>query len=181
MQTQTTENAQVSEAPTFEKVWAMMQEVAKSQKETDRQLSKLGSRFGDMIEEMVKPNLLKKFRELGFAFTKVYKHALFEDENHKFIAEVDFTLENGEKVMLVEVKSKPTTQDISEHLERMGKVRNYADKRNDSRKYLGAIAGMIIHENEKQFALKNGFYVIEPSGDTFNITAPEGGYSPGEW
>ena len=45
MQTQTTENAQVSEAPTFEKVWAMMQENAvkqeKRQAEFDRQMKKL--------------------------------------------------------------------------------------------------------------------------------------------
>jgi hypothetical protein len=29
--------------------------------------------------------------------------------------------------------------------------------------------------------LKNGFYVVEPSGETFIITAPEGIYSPREW
>jgi len=29
--------------------------------------------------------------------------------------------------------------------------------------------------------MKNGFYVIEPSGETFSITAPEGEYSPREW
>jgi hypothetical protein len=29
--------------------------------------------------------------------------------------------------------------------------------------------------------MKNGFYVIEPSGDTFTITKPEGKYHPREW
>jgi hypothetical protein len=29
--------------------------------------------------------------------------------------------------------------------------------------------------------MKNGFYVIEPSGDTFSIIEPEGKYRPREW
>jgi hypothetical protein len=29
--------------------------------------------------------------------------------------------------------------------------------------------------------LKKGFYVIEPSGDAFNITPPTGSYHPHEW
>jgi len=95
--------------------------------------------------------------------------------------EVDITLENGDKVMIVEVKSKPTTEDITEHIERMRKVRAHADLHNDRRKYLGAVAGMVFNDNEKVFAMKCGFYVIEPSGETFTITAPEGEYSPKEW
>ena len=63
----------------------------------------------------------------------------------------------------------------------MEKVRSYVDKRGDKRKYLGAIAGMIFNENEKNFALKNGFYVVEPSGETFKITEPKDPYTPKEW
>jgi hypothetical protein len=40
---------------------------------------------------------------------------------------------------------------------------------------------MIFKDNVKEFALKTGFYVIEPSGETFIITAPEGVNSPREW
>jgi hypothetical protein len=31
---------------------------------------------------------------------------------------------------------------------------------------------VILNESVAAYALKNGFYVIEPSGDTFTITAP---------
>jgi hypothetical protein len=47
--------------------------------------------------------------------------------------------------------------------------------------YLGAVAGVVFSESEKNYAMKNGFYVIEPSGDTFTITKPEGKYHPREW
>ena len=199
MQTQPTEEIQYPKGLTFEKVWAALMELRETQKEaalemkksqeetarqikaTERQLGKLGIRFGEMIEYMVLPNLMDKFWDIGLVFTRAHRHFVMRDEKRNFIAEIDVTLENEEKVMLVEVKSKPTTQDISEHLERMEKARSYADIRNDKRKYLGAIAGMIINDNEKLFALKNGFFVIEPSGETFNITTPEGLYSPREW
>ena len=160
-------------------------EVERQMKESaerlDRQLGKLGNRFGEVIEYMVMPNLLDKFSELGFVFEKAYHHAKIKDKKNNIVTEVDVTLENGDYVMLVEVKAKPTTSDINEHVERMGKVRAYADLRNDRRKFLAAIAGVVINDNEREYALKNGFYVIEPSGETFIITLPEGVYSPREW
>ena len=83
--------------------------------------------------------------------------------------------------MIIEVKSKLTTEDITKHIERMGKMRAYADKHNDKRKFLGAVASMVMSDNEKEFAFKNGFYVLEPSGETFTIADPEGTYSVRDW
>ena len=158
-----------------------MKETDRQMKETDRRLGGLGNRFGEMIEHMVMPNLVAKFRELGFVFTKAYPHATIEDEKNNIVTEIDITLENGDKVMIVEVKSKPSTENITEHIERMHKVKAHANLHGDKRIFLGAVAGMIFNSNERIFALKNGFYAIEPSGDTFTITAPEGIYSPKEW
>jgi len=198
------------EHPNFETVWAALQEVVERQKETDRiikenaeqhaerqkeierqmkesaerldkQLGKLGNRFGEMVEYMVIPNLITKFHDLGFVFEKAYHDAEIKDKKNNIYYQIDITLENGDKVMIVEVKTKPTTEDITEHIERMEKVRRHGDLHGDRRAFLGAIAGMVFNDNEKQFALKCGFYVIEPSGETFIITAPEGIYSPREW
>jgi hypothetical protein len=157
------------------------QKMEKRAKQLDKQLGKLGGRYGEMVEYMVAPNLRKKFRKLGLVFNKAYQQAKIEDDNNKTIAEVDITLENGDKVMLVEVKSKPTTEDITDHIKRIEKVRKHADAHNDKRKFLGAVAGMVFNDDIKKFAMKNGFYVIVPSGKTFIITAPDGEYSPREW
>jgi len=134
-----------------------------------------------MIEYMVVPNLIEKFHELDFIFEKVHQQSIIKDKKNNIYTEIDITLENGDKVMIVEVKSKPNTEDITEHVERMEKIRTYANLHNDKRKYLGAIAGMVFNDNVKRFAMKNGFYVIEPSGETFTITTPEGDYCPKEW
>ncbi|GHV92148.1 hypothetical protein AGMMS50268_26510 [Spirochaetia bacterium] len=137
--------------------------------------------FGEMVEYMVVPNLVTKFNELGFEFEKTHRDTVIKDPKHDIFTEVDVFLENGNKVMIVETKTKPSIDDINDHIERMEKLRRYADLHNDKRKYLGAIAGMVFGDSEKTYALKKGFYVIEPSGDTFNITEPTGKYYPHEW
>jgi hypothetical protein len=62
----------------------------------------------------------------------------------------------------------------------MEKVRRHARLRGDERAYLGAVTGMVLNDNVKTYAFKNGFYVVEPSGDTFNIIEPSGDYRPRE-
>jgi hypothetical protein len=179
------------EHPNFETVWAALQDVAERQRETDRQIKetdrqlketdritrenakligKLGNRFGGMIEDMVIPGLVAKFKELGFVFNEAYPHAEINDKENNILTEIDITLKNGDKVMLVEVKSKPTTDDIDEHIERMEKVRAHADRHNDKRTYLGAVAEMAMSESVKTYALNKGFYVIEPSGEDLNLS-----------
>jgi N-acetylglutamate synthase/N-acetylornithine aminotransferase len=158
-----------------------MQETDRQMKETDRRVGEIVNRFGEMVEYMVVPNLLTKFEELGFTFTKAHRDTEIKDREHNIFMEVDVFLENGDKVMIVETKTKPNNNDIDDHIRRMEKMRVLADIHGDKRGYRGAIAGIIISESVKVYALKKGFYVIEPSGDTFAITAPEAPYHPHEW
>ena len=81
--------------------------------------------------------------------------------------------------MLVEVKTTPTTEDVKEHVKRLEKMRKYADLHDDKRTFLGAVAGVVITGNVKKYVLKQGFFVIEPTGESFNITPPNG--QPKEW
>ncbi|GHU64916.1 hypothetical protein FACS189447_02860 [Spirochaetia bacterium] len=158
-----------------------MQETDRQIKATDKQLGKLGNRFGEMVEYLIVPNLVEKFRELNFTFTKAYQDTVITDREHGISTEIDAFLENGDKVMIVEIKNKPTTEHVNEHVRRMEKLRAYANLHNDQRNYLGAIAGVVMTENVKEYAFKNGFYVLEPSGDTFNIFEPKGDYKPKAW
>ena len=171
---------------TADEIWAVLNRTAKMQeetaaqmKETDKRISELGKRFGEAVEYMVLPNLVARFREQGYEFTRASSNPYVTDSKHAILAEVDAFLENGDKVMIVESKTKPSAYDVKYHVKRMAKLRAYADLHGDSRKYLGAIAGMIVNKNIKDFALKSGFFVLEPSGVTFSITAPSG--SPREW
>ncbi|MDR1277359.1 MAG: hypothetical protein LBK02_01260 [Treponema sp.] len=171
----------IGEGLTFEKVWAALMENREQIKETGKQIGKLGNRFGEMVEYTVVPNLVVKFKELGFEFEKTNRGMKIEDQKHRIFTEIDAFMENGDRAMVVEIKTKPNVEDIDDHIERMEKLRRYADLHNDARKYLGAIAGVVFGDSAKTYALKKGFYVIEPSGDTFNITEPKGEYHPHEW
>jgi flagellar biosynthesis GTPase FlhF len=165
-------------------------------REIDRQLGKFGGNFGShfdgmtgymvapnvvltnlVLSNLVLSNMVIKFRELGFVFEKTYKDTTIYDKTNNIFTEVAITFENDDKVMLVEFKSKPKTEDITGHIERMEKFRSHANLHGDKRKYLGAVAGMVFNDKEKTLAMKSGFYVIELSGETFIITAPEGVYS----
>ena len=186
--------------PTFESVWAILQETAqivrevgkkqeetaKRQEETDRivketskQMGMLNNRFGEIVEYMVAPNLLKKFREYGFKFHEAMSDRVFSDDDDNTLFEVDVLLQNSDKAMLVETKATLTTEDVRDHIERLKKMRAYADLHGDKRIFLGAVAGVVMTSNVKKYALKQGFYVIEPSGETFNIIPPSG--KPKEW
>ena len=177
---------QTANSPSFETVWAILQEnaiqlkeMAKQQKETDKQLGKLGKRMGEVVEYMVAPNLREKFRELGYDFPKANPNSDVSDKTNNIFLEIDVMLENGDKAMLVEVKTKLTTEHVKSHIERLEKMRKYADFRGDKRPFLGAVAGVVMTPNVKDYALKQGFFVVEPSGETFNITPPNN--KPKEW
>jgi hypothetical protein len=105
-----------------------------------------------------------------------HKNTEIKDEKNKIFLEADVFLENGDKVMIVEIKATPRVTGVNDHIKRMEALRKYADLHNDSRKYLGAIAGVVTSDAVKNYALKKGFFVVVPSGDTFDIIKPEGKY-----
>jgi hypothetical protein len=211
---------------TFEQVWASIQELRDSQRETgqqlkeseaafdrelkeskaefdrrmkeskaefDRQLKesnrklnrsigKLGNKFGDLVEHLIKPKLIEKFNTLGYVFTKAGPRVVYKDAATKrTIAEVDVLLENGDYVLAVEVKAAPDIEDVREHSKRMEILRGYADEHGDKRVYLGAVAGAVFSEAMKNFTLKCGFYVLEQSGDTVQILATPESWKPKAW
>jgi hypothetical protein len=201
-------NRQPEMGLTFEKVWAMFQETDRRMqetdrrmqetdrrmqetdrriqetglqlKETDRKISKLGSRLGEVIEHLMAANIVEKFNNLGYAFGRANTNTRFINSSNELIAEVDILLENGDLALAIEVKSKLTVEDVQDHMGRMERLRRYADDHGDQRKLMGAVAGAVISEGVKPFALKNGFYVIEQAGDTVKIDVPEG-FKPRKW
>ncbi|MDR3276974.1 MAG: hypothetical protein LBT11_07185, partial [Treponema sp.] len=121
---------------TPETVWALLQEVAVSQKETDKkfqetaaqiketdrqmketdkkidtlnkQMGGLHNSFGVLAEHLVAPNIAEKFNALGYHFDSIAPGGKkLLDEQGNILAQVDLLLENGEYSVAVEVKSRP--------------------------------------------------------------------------
>jgi hypothetical protein len=58
--------------------------------------------------------------------------------------------------------------------------RRHKDTIGDKRKIYGALAGAIMADSVKNFALKEGLYAITQTGDTMQIDIPEG-FVPKAW
>jgi ribosomal protein L9 len=165
-------------------------EYAERQKETDRAFKeskdelnrKLGeyiNLFGEVTEYEIAPNLREKFIELGLEFPRANRNVSVKDKGNNTILEIDVMLENGDKAILVEVKTKLTVERINNHIIRLEKMRSHADLYGDKRKFLGAVAAVIVTDETRNYALNQGLYLIEPAGKDLNITAPNG--KPKEW
>ena len=163
-----------------EEIWALLMDIAKRQKKTDRMIGELGNRFGELAEHLVSPNIKEKFNELDFVFEQVSHNIRIADSSGIFLAEIDILLENGDTVIAVEVKARALQKDVDEHINRMEVLRRRADTRNDKRKFQGAIATAIISDEVRNYILKNGFYVIEQTGDTVKINIP-GDFKHRDW
>ena len=198
------------EGLTFEKVWAMFQEtdrkfqemreereeefrkqrletdrereeLRKQMKETDRKIGELGNRFGELAEHLVAPGIARRFNELGYHFdTVTAKGYTVCDEKGNEKTEIDILLENGDFIIAVEVKTRTKIQDIDHHIKRLEILRENRNRHHDTRKIYGAMAGAVFGIEEKQAAVKSGFYVIVQSGDTVKIEIPDG-FVPQEW
>jgi hypothetical protein len=149
-------------------------------KETNLRLGRLGLSMGEISEHLMSPNLHQKFNALGFCFDRGSRNHELRDRGGQRLTEIDVLLENGEYVMAVEVKTRLTANDVKDHVKRMEILRRVADEHGDKRKYLGAVAGIAVTREVRNYAIKNGFYVIIPSGETVEIAIP-GGFSPRIW
>jgi len=140
----------------------------KAIKETQKNVGGLSNSLGSMVEHILTPSLPKKFKKLGYNFNRIatYKYA------EGVYAQIDGMLENGEQAVAVEAKVTLRQMDIDDHLLRMEKIRKYADEHGDKRQFMGAMAATITDEATRNYALKKGLFVIEPSGEDVKVTKP---------
>ena len=158
-----------------------MKETAEQIKRTDKQMGDLHNRFGELAEHLVAPGIARRFNELGFQFDSMAPggEKVF-DEKGKVKAQVDLVLRNGDYIIAVEVKTKPAVDDIEDHINRLAILRDHWNKKHDTRKLRGAIAGAIFPKEAKIAAIKAGLYVIVQSGDTMKLDIPDD-FVPKEW
>jgi hypothetical protein len=147
--------------------------------ELNNRIGALTNLFGDVTEAMIAPKICEKFEEFGLVFPRANPNMRLNDRVNKISFDVDIMLENSDKAMLIEVETKVTTELIDYHLGRMEKMRKYARLHGHKRAFLGAVASIVVTDDVKEYALKQGFYFIEYAGDNFFITPPNG--KPKEW
>jgi hypothetical protein len=203
MEAMTAEQAlEAAKGFTFEKVWAAMmktdarmeeatkqmrEEMEKTHEKTAKLVADLSKNIGGvqnsigrLTESMFTADLRSKFNALGYEFTQTAFRKEYA-ENDNVITEVDAILENGEYILLLEIKTELKLEFVGCHLERIEKVRKYMDDHNDTRKIIGAGAGGVVSKDVLRYAQKNGLFVIVQSGDSSAIADMPKGFKARVW
>ena len=160
-----TETEKTSNKTTIDDIWEYHKEIEKI-------LERLGIGSDDIFADTLLPNLPEKFKQFGFTFHIINGRRTITDDEHDIYTEMDGFLENSSQAIAVEIKTKLRRDDVDYHVERMEKIRRHADLHNDKRQFFGAIAATVIDKDVKRYALQQGFYIIEPSGEDVKIVKP---------
>jgi hypothetical protein len=152
-----------------DEAWAAIRETQRAVKETQKNIGGLNNSLGSMVEHLLTPHLPQKFKKMGYYFNRISTYKFAEG----VYAQIDGMLENGTQAIAVEVKFTLRISDIDDHLLRMEKIRRFADEHEDKRKFMGALAAINIDKSAKEYALKNGLFVIEQSGEDVKVTKPD--------
>lgn len=144
---------------------------------TDDKINALDGKWGRFVEGLVVPGVKRLFGERGILLEKVYPRA----EAHKQgeTIEIDVLAVGEEHVVMVEVKSTLSVDDVKEHLQELGRFKTFFPEYAD-RKILGAVAGIVIEHNVSRYAYQQGLFVIGQSGDAVRLLNDEK-FRPKEW
>ena len=143
-----------------------MAELKKIVAQTNKQVGGITSRWGEFVENLVRPAAVRMFREKGIEvhFTALRVEA--QDENGSI--EIDVLAENTNEVVAIEVKSHLEVRDVKRFLITLDRFKQALPKYQIYNLY-GAIAGINVDERADEYATQEGLFLIKPSGDTVAI------------
>ena len=134
--------------------------------QTNKQVAGLSSRWGEFVENLVKPAAAQLFREQGI---NVHHTALRVDaQDSQGSLEIDILVENTNEVVAIEVKSHLEVRDVKRFLQTLERFKIAFPKYQDYKLY-GAVAGIKIDERSDVYATQEGLFLIEPAGDSVII------------
>jgi len=135
-------------------------------KETSKQIGKLTNNWGEFVEGIVKPSVIKMFKERNIDIERVNSRST----SHKGgdTLEIDLVGDNGFYVVAIEVKTKLLCENVIDFINKLERIKYffpyYANKR-----VVGAVAGIIVDDSVKNLAEKKGLFVIMQKGETVEI------------
>jgi hypothetical protein len=164
-------------------VKAGFKEVAEQQKKTDERIRKLaeqmgfyGNRLGEFTEHLLAPGIAKSFNALGYEFDQddVRRLRIKDSETGNDLMEIDFLLENDDTFLVVEIKTKPSFNDVKDHVKRLRIFRRHLEEEGrELKKIIGAIGGVVFEKNIKIATRKAGFFVMTQKGEDVQIDVPD--------
>jgi hypothetical protein len=142
----------------------------------DKWIGYFGNSIGNIVEMVLIPGIKKKINDFGHSFNSLSPRKQFYHTNGKTYAEVDLFLENGEEVMVVEVKTQMSVKEVERQIKRLELLRKNEAGSLKGKIIYSAVAGLQIDGDAREMALGLGMYVVEMVEDTksVNVIKPSG-------
>jgi len=163
----------------FQETNRVLQETKRVVKDVSRQIGDLGGKWGLFVENMVAPGCETLFVERGIPVHQVHQHVRVKRDDGKMAMEIDVLVVNSGSVVLVEVKSTLTVEDIRHHLQRLEQFKTFFPHYDDYQ-VMGAVAGIVTTTGAEQFAHSQGLFVIMQSGENLTL-ANDPEFKPRTW
>ncbi len=145
--------------------------MAKEWKKTDKKMREViglfTSQWGKMMEALVKPDALRLFRERGIQVNYCMRRVEAQVGGRNM--ELDLLLENGQEVIVLEVKTTLKVDDVKEFLaEELGEFLTFFPRYRSYRVY-GGVAALDVDEGVDKYAYRNGLFVLMVGGGVVQI------------
>ena len=143
-----------------------MEALRKAVEQTNKQVGGLTSRWGEFVENMIKPAAARIFKEQGIDVK--YSALRVQRNNDRDSIEIDIWVESLTEIVAIEVKSDLEIQNVKHFLEVLAKFKEVFTRLQNYKVY-GAVAGIKIDEKANEYATQEGLFLIEPAGDSVII------------
>ena len=147
-----------------------IKEIWEQMKDTDRRLKKtdelFNTQWGKLMESLVEGDLVPLLQKRNIPVT----HTLtgLKGRHNGEHVEYDILAENGEEVVVVEVKTTLRPEDVTHFLEQLGKFTTYRPLYK-ARKIHGAVAFLKADKSVQVHAERQGLFVIRATGSSASI------------
>ncbi|RME15932.1 MAG: hypothetical protein D6799_05450 [Bacteroidetes bacterium] len=154
----------------FQETDRKFQETDRRFQETDKKIRQLENLFvgqwGKLIEALVEGELIRILRERNINVIGIApgRYKIFEGKEYEF----DIIAENGDEVVVVEVKTSLSQKDIDHFIDKLKKFHLiFPEYKN--RKIYGAVAYIRTHPETTKYAYRKGLFVIRAVGENAKI------------
>ena len=154
-----------------------MKELEKVAANTSREVAGLTTRWGQFVENLVEPAVVRLFQERGIQVKETARR--MTSNRLEAPMEIDIWAVDGDVAVAIEVKSRLSGGDVDGFLDTLSRFRLAFPHYGDYRIY-GAVAAIEIDRGVDRYAYQRGLWVIKQTGDTVTL-ANDLDFQPRSW
>lgn len=168
----------------FDQVWKLFMETEKQFRETDKKFQETDKKFqetdrrmkeiqamftsqwGRLIETLVEGDLVKLLNERGINVveTSTRVKGNYQGKSYEF----DIIAQNGQEVVVVEVKTTLKPDDVKDFLDKLDHFKTWRKAYQDNKVY-GAMAFLQAHAGSEKMVMNKGLFAIRATGGSASI------------